>query len=142
MARMGQDGYSSAGSTQISAKVPEPLKEEFREACDERGESMTDVIEQKMKEVVDNGDEESDALPDDDRLRAGYQCLRAESDPDTGRIDTDVAESAVAEKTRVKSRTVRQNVLDPLERRGYISYCWGSIKVRDPEDVEEITGTA
>ena len=137
MSRMGAEGYSSAGSTQLSAKVPEPLKSDFRDACEQRGESMTDVIEEKMQEVVEeeSGEITTDGLPDDERLRSAYQRLRSLCDPDTHRIDTDTAESAVAEASKVKISSVRRAVLDPLKRRGLLQYRWGVIQVTPPEGI-------
>jgi len=137
MSRMGAEGHSSAGSTQLSAKVPEPLKEEFREACEQRGESMTDVIEAKMREVVGAETDDVKGAIDDDRLRSAYQALRDEADPDDRKIDTDPAESAVAESCRVNSRSVRTAVLDPLQRRNAIQYRWGQIRVNPPEEIDD-----
>jgi antitoxin component of RelBE/YafQ-DinJ toxin-antitoxin module len=130
---MGKDGYSSKGSTQLSAKVDEQLKEDFRAACDAAGETMTDMIEQKMKEVVEEHGTLPDSqlvTPDDDLLADAYERLRLASGP-LDRIETDEAETEVAEATRVKKKHVREAVFRRLEERGYITPAWGTIIIHE-----------
>jgi len=85
VSRMGAEGYSSAGDTQLSARVPEELKEEFKAACEAVGETMTDMIEKKMAEVVEeHGDGvsgEGEYYPDDPYERELYEaCLKFATD--------------------------------------------------------------
>ena len=72
----------SPETARITAKVDGDLKEDFKLACAHHGENMTDVIETKMQEFVDeNGPvsvtgEQSQYAPDDPALRELYQaCL-------------------------------------------------------------------
>lgn len=81
MPRMGADGYSSAGTTQLSAKVNEDLKRDFRDACDNLEITMTDAIEGFMEEFVEEhgpahiGRSEG-YYPDDPTRRDRYEtCL-------------------------------------------------------------------
>ncbi len=137
MSRAERWQQSSAGTTQLSAKVPEPLKQDFREACDQRGETMTAVIEEKMAEAVDEelGAGSADPLPDEPELANAYRSLRRSANPDNGRLKTDQAESIAAQSARVNSDFVRSTVLKPLANRGYIQPMWGSVKVLPPEEV-------
>lgn len=139
MTRMGADGYSSAGSTQMSVKANSDLKNDFQKACEENGETMTDVIEESMREYVQvHGDgARGQNLPDDDQLASAYQALRQISDPDTGRVDVDAAKPAVASKVGISKQHVRRVVFDPLKRRNYLSPNFGSIIVHPPEEVEQ-----
>jgi antitoxin component of RelBE/YafQ-DinJ toxin-antitoxin module len=134
---MGRSGYSSADRTQISAKVPEQLKEEFKETCDALGESMTDVIVEQMVRVVSEhgGETVDDAYPDDDLLRAAYQQLRRHAPPDTSALDADAARSLVAEEVGLKKDHIKRLVFRPLERQGYIRPKWGMIVVVPPDAV-------
>ncbi len=127
---------SSAGSTQLSAKVPESLKEDFREASEQRGETMTDVIKSKMIEVVEAelGAGSGDPLPDDPALADAYRALRKNANPDSNLLNTRIAESVAAEASGVKSRVVRENVLEPLRSRGFIRPYFGQIVVIPPEE--------
>jgi len=145
MARMGKYGYTSAGSTQLSAKIEENLKADFADTCDQNGETMTNVIEQLMAGyVADHGNApvSTDHLPDDDRLRAGYQRLRELADPDTHSLPTESALSDVAEECGVKKAAVKRTILQPLERRDYIEANWGTIKVVPPHIVAGTTPDA
>jgi hypothetical protein len=54
---------------------------------------------------------------------------------DRRRLETDEAETEVAEATRVKKKHVRKAVLERLEERGYITPAWGAVVIHDPEDV-------
>ena len=135
MARLGKYGYTSAGATQLSAKVPEDLKDDFADTCEENGDTMTDVITELMAEyVADHGNApvSGDDLPDDERQAAAYQRLRELADPDTHRIPTESALSDVAEEVGVKKTAVKRTILKPLERRDYIAAQWGQIEVRPP----------
>ncbi len=137
---MGKHGYTSSGSTQLSAKIGEDLKEDFRDTCKENGETMTDVVESLLAGyVADHGNApvSDENLPEDGRLRDGYQRLREVSDPDTGRIDTDEALSTVAEAVGIKKGAVRRTVIKPLDRRGLLQPKWGTIVVKDPGEISE-----
>lgn len=137
MTRMGADGYEDDPYTRVRAKIPEGLKEDFREACEEAGESMTDVLEDAIRQYVDAHDDATPDLPDDDQLRDALRALRQRAHPDSGRIDVDSAERAVAESCKVPRSAVQRRVLDPLRDRGYIGVKWGILFVRDPEEVAD-----
>lgn len=128
---LGRWEQSSAGKTQVSAKVPDQLKADFEDACEAAGKTQTDVITRKMAEFVDDQGVGTYAGPlfDDDTLAAGYQALRERADPDTNFIGPEAAETAVAQQTGIRATAVRRRVLDPLERRDAIRYNWGKIAV-------------
>ena len=126
------ENYSSAGTTQLSAKIPEELKKKFKAACDDRGETMTDALTRLiMEDVEDVGGGEQ--LPSDSTLANGLRALRSLG----RRIDTEVAEAVVAQRTQVTQSAVRSVVFDPLEDQGWIRYDWGQITVVDAEEQAE-----
>jgi len=139
MARMGKDGVSSAGTTQVSAKVDPDLKSDFRATCEQNGENMTDVLKEAMRDYVSvQGDgSRGENLPDDDQLASAYQTLREISDPDTGHIDVDAAKPAVSQAIGVSKAHVRRVAFDPLKRRKYITPNYGSLIVHEPNEVPQ-----
>lgn len=140
MARMGKDGYSSKGATQLSVKTPDELKDDFREACESEGRSMTEVVREKMEEYVrETGGSEIVAGdgPEDPRLSKAWRRLRENADPDTGKINTDVAKTKAAEAAGVSKGAVREAVLEPLRRRGWLRVSFGTIRVKRPSDESE-----
>lgn len=141
---MGADGYSSEGETRVTARVPQGLKDDFSAACDAEDESMTDALNEMMKEyVAEHGDSsEVSHLPDDDTLAEGYRRLRRLADPDTGRVEADVAVTEISKALGRPQSTVRRSVLNPLERRGYIDPRWGVIRVVEPEEAAQTTATS
>lgn len=140
MARLNADGDSSKGQTQLSIRVDDDLKAAFKRAADANGETMTDAAEQLLREYIgDAGESIDDTYPSDTTLENGYRALQQRADPDTMRIGTETAESVVAQATSVPAGGVRREVLDPLERRGYIRYRWGVIKVVEPAAVQPTT---
>jgi hypothetical protein len=126
MSRMGADGYSSAGQTRLSAKVAEPLKQDFKAACEARSETMTDVIEAKMREVVDEhgGDPVDDGegyYPSDSKLRELYETCLKFSDADHGlKIYQRRHASSIAQETQT-SKSDLADALIPLRQRGYVA---------------------
>jgi len=123
---MGADGYSSAGQTRLSAKVAEPLKQDFKDACEARGETMTDVIEAKMREVVDehggNPDRDGDGYyPSDAELRDLYETCLKFADADRGlKIYQRRHASSIAQETQT-SKSDLGDALIPLRQKGYVA---------------------
>lgn len=137
MARMNADGDSSKNKTQLSTRVDADLKAAFKRAADANGENMTDAVDQLLREYIDDAGEAVDGgYPADTTLESGYRALRQRADPDTLRLGTETAESVVAQATSVPSDGVRREVLDPLERRGFIEYQWGVIQVVEPAAIQ------
>lgn len=126
MSRMGAGGYSSAGQTRLSAKVDENLKEDFKDACEARGETMTDVIENQMKDVVEDhapgtttGDDEG-YYPNDPQLRELYEaCLKYATDD--LRIYQRRHAGNIAQETRQVNKTELPDAMMPLRRQGYVA---------------------
>jgi hypothetical protein len=124
MPRTGADGYSSAGTTQVNAKVPEPLKEEFRDTCDELGESMTDVLQGAMEEFVEaHRDERVSAeregfYPSDPYERDLYEVWLEVSSDDL-RIYQRQHASALARETGNFQRSELSDNMMPLRRAGF-----------------------
>ena len=135
MGRLNDDGDSSKGKTQLSVRVDDDLKQAFKSAADANGETMTDAADRLLREYVDDAGESvgDSAYPADRTLNEGYRALRKRADPDTRTLGTDAAESVVAQATSVSKSGVRREVLDPLERRGYLRYEWATIRVIEPE---------
>jgi hypothetical protein len=145
MSKLNSDGDSSKGKTQHSVRTTDELKDAFARACDSVGKTQTDVTNELMREFVDEQgvvveDGGSDPLPTDETLREAYRALRRKCPPDRNRLGTDVAESAIAESTRVKRSGVRRQVLEPLERAGCIVPRWGSVRVVPLSEIDSTAG--
>jgi len=129
MSRMGAEGYSSKGQTQISARVAETLKQDFRGACESQDEAMTDVIKRSMREYVDEYgtvavDEGTDAYyPDDDNLRELYTaCLDVADEGDCGyKVYQRRHASTIAQETRITTKQELPDAMNQLRRAGYAS---------------------
>lgn len=139
MTRMGSDGYSSQGSTQISAKVDSALKERFKESCDDRNLTMTEALDQKIREFVEESGYAKDdpirsVVDDDDLLTDAYSALLRESGP-LDRLETDEVETIVAEETKIQKKHVRKAILDPLAEKGAIRPAWGTVIIYEPDEV-------
>lgn len=133
---------SSKGSTQLSAKLPEALKEDFREICEEQGETMTDVIVDLMAQAVEERKGTRDAdnvLPDDERLLKAWRVLRHNAAPDTNVIPLKSAESLLANELNVPKHIILHSVIQPLERHEppMIVVEWAKVEVRDPREAGE-----
>jgi antitoxin component of RelBE/YafQ-DinJ toxin-antitoxin module len=148
MPRMGADEErrQRRGQTKVTTRCPEELKADYKDVLDEQGRSMSDDLREHMQAVVNAHSNRPDdgTVPGDDQLAAAYKALRRAADPDHQTVKTEVAETIVAEETRVRRAVVRSNVLKPLERRGYIEPRWGTVRVVDPANVqpEEPAATA
>jgi antitoxin component of RelBE/YafQ-DinJ toxin-antitoxin module len=138
MPRLNESGDSSKGQTQLSVRVNEELKEAFKEAADSNGETMTDAVETLLRNYVDDsgGSVGDDHLPSNTTLAAAYRALRQRTSPDSNVLGVDVAKTVAASSTNVPSSGVRREVLDPLQKRGYISVQWGRVVVAEPSEVE------
>jgi len=122
MARMGADGYSSSGTTRVSIKTSEPLKEDFKQACDDEDVTMTEVIEDAMAEfVADHGGQQTEDgyYPDDSDLRDLYEaCLRHADDL---RVYQRRHASKIAQDTQQVAKGDLADALMPLRKRGYVA---------------------
>ncbi len=128
MTRMGADGYSSKDTTQLSAKVDDTLKRDFRDACDHLDVTMTDVIEGMMAEFVDEHgpahvSDSGEYYPDNDHERRLYEvCLGvAEHTSEGPKIYQRRHASTIAQKTQQVSKSELSDALMPLRRDGYIA---------------------
>ena len=72
------------------------------------------------------------AGPADPQLADAYRALWRNADPDTHRLDAEVAETIAAEATKVRSKVVRNSILKPLETRGYLRPEWGTLVIYPP----------
>ena len=128
MSRMGADGYSSADTTRLSAKVPDGLKRDFRDACDNAGVTMTDAVEEFMADfVAEHGPAHVDTsdgyYPDDPDERALYEaCLDAADHTDEGpKLHQRRHARRVAKTTQDVSKDELADALMPLRRKGYVA---------------------
>lgn len=145
MSKLNSDGDSSKGKAQLSIRVPEGLKDAWVRACESEGKTQTDAASELMREFVDEAgvvveDGGTDPLPTDETLRNAYRALRRKCPPDRNRLGTELAESAVAESTRVNRAGVRRQVLEPLERAGCIQPRWGSVRVVPLSEIDSTAG--
>ncbi|WP_136689367.1 hypothetical protein [Halorhabdus amylolytica] len=126
MSRMGAQGYSNAGKTQVSARVPETLKTDFKEACENADTTMTDVFEDAMAEfveeygdvVVDVGTDEY--YPTDSHERELYEACLKFADEDLMIYQRRHA-SAIAQKTQQVTADNLTDALEPLRKKGFIA---------------------
>ncbi len=115
---------SSAGTERLSAKVPEDLKRDFRDACDHVDENMTDVITQQMAEFVrEHGPahvgDPGGYYPEDGHLRGLYEaCLDAAEDL---KIYQRRHASQIAQATQQVTKNELADALMPLRRRGFVA---------------------
>lgn len=99
----------------------------FDEIADERGMSRAELLREKVKETVGQH-EDTTGLPEDETLRQAYIAL-LDAAGHNHRIDTDDAESTLADKLNRPKGSVR-SILKDLENRGYVAPRWGIITVR------------
>lgn len=129
MSRMGADGYSSSNTTRLSAKVPDGLKRDFRDACDSAGVTMTEAVEEFMAEfVAENGPAHvsSDSevyYPDHATECSLYEaCWEASEHSDLGpRIYQRRHASTIAQQTQHVSKNELGDALMPLRQGGYVA---------------------
>lgn len=121
MARMQSD---RSGQERITVRVDPDLKEDYQASVD----SMSDDLREHITTVAESEESRVEG-PADEVLADAYAALRRNADPHTKRIDVEVARSTVAEATQVPKKAVHKRVLRPLEREGYITPRWGSIRV-------------
>ena len=128
MSRM-VDPNSSAGYTQLSARVPEELKDEFKRAADQQDETMTEAIVRMMADYTNiDASGEDVHTPADDDLADALDALEKGAD-EWGRVETDTGKSLIAQQLGIPARAVRRSVLRPLQRGGWIEPRWGEIVV-------------
>lgn len=109
----------------VTVRVPEELKDEYKAAVD----SMSEDLREHITDVATGGDD--GAGPDDDKLCTAWEALKELRNPRTYKVDVDMAESSIAQRTQIPGKAVRSRVLKPLEHEGWISAKWGSIQVHD-----------
>lgn len=125
MSRMGAEGYSSAGKTRLSAKVPETLKEDFKDACENVDVTMTDAIEEKMTEfVAEHGSlvlDDTEYYPSDPSLRDLYEVSLDVSDdgPQGPTIYQRRHAGEVARRTQQVAKNELSDAMMRLRREGY-----------------------
>lgn len=134
---MGADGYSSGGTTRLSAKVPEELKRDFRDACDNADVTMTEAVEEFMAEfVAENGPahvSSSDSFyPDDPALRELYEvCVDVADHSVNGlKIYQRRHGSRIAQRTQQMGKNDLPDMLMPLRRKGFVAEVFISPQVR------------
>lgn len=128
MSRMGADGYSSSDTTRLSAKVPDELKRDFRDACDNVDVTMTEAVEEFMAEfVAENGPAHVGTAegyyPDDPALRELYEvCVDLADHTDEGlKIYQRRHASRIAQQTQQVTKSRITEALMPLRRKGYVA---------------------
>jgi hypothetical protein len=117
----------SPETCRLTARVPAELKDEFKAACDEREESMTEAIEAFMRGYVEQhgvtaADVAEGYTPGDPDLRELYQvCLDVATHGQYGPMIYQRRHGGrIAERTQF-SKTELKTALMPLRTRGYVA---------------------
>jgi Tfp pilus assembly protein PilP len=122
----------------MSVRTDAQMKKAYKDALGDK--NMSDDLREYMQKVVaqNGGEIDHDGhLPNDKELAEAYLRLNDLADPDSRQIPVDVAESDLANQLNRPKKTVRQAVIEPLERRGFVSPRWGTIRVTRPEVLQE-----
>lgn len=126
---MGRMETNPDSGTRVSVRVPESLKEDYRDAVESQGSNMTEDIREHMKAVVDDHGGPDDQLPDGE-LGDAYRVLAANAGLNN-RLPVEDAETLLSDKTNVPKATVRRRLLDPLRDQNLIRVRYGTIIVRE-----------
>ena len=119
----------SPETTRLVARVSEHLKEDFKEACDACDVSMTEAVEEFMREFTDQhapmsvNAPEGGYYPDDRALREIYEvCLDvAENGAYGPMVYQRRHASAIAQETRRVTKADLKDALIPLRQQGYVA---------------------
>jgi hypothetical protein len=101
-------------SKTITVRVPQRLKEQYKDEVD----SMSGDLKEHIKRRVEEGDDWIEP-PENDMLRKGWRAMRRAAGPD-GTIPTSVAKSRISEAARVKPEDAIRCVIRPLDDLGYV----------------------
>lgn len=118
----------------ITVRVDADLKNQYKDAVD----SMSGNLREHVRTVVDSDTGERTDEFEDEVLNRGYAALLETADihdPDCRQVNVDEAVSAAAEATKVPSKAVKNRILEPLEKRGYLRPAWGFVILYRPEEV-------
>jgi antitoxin component of RelBE/YafQ-DinJ toxin-antitoxin module len=118
----------------ITVRIDADLKSQYKDAVD----SMSGDLRDHIQTVVESETSEKTDEFDDDVLNRGYAALLEKADihdPDGRQLNVDEAVSAAAEATKVPSKAVKNRILEPLEKRGYLRPAWGFVILYRPEEV-------
>ena len=109
-------------SAQLSVRCDADLKEQYQNALDYEGKSMSDDLRDHMQTVVErHGGKTDDLLPDKPKPRKGLRVLVDHAYPwdDGWLVRVDEAKGDIKNEANISGRVDRQ-VFRPLKEGGYI----------------------
>lgn len=122
------DFKHSGKATQVTIRVNEKLRDAYDDAVGDGNRS--EAIREHMKEVAgEDLDDDPHPLAGDPELRKAYETLTDLVSEQSGKVDTEVAMSKIADKLNVPKESVRQSIFARLEDKGLIRPAWGQIRV-------------
>lgn len=131
---------SSEGSTQISLKVPDGLKSDFKQACQDAGTTMTDVLTERMAIYVrQHGEAPAQTgghYPSDPHLRGLYEaCLEASNDRLKLYQRKHAGQVAQDSRTQGVTKSELADAIMELRRKGYAAL--GAMPIDVPASASE-----
>lgn len=114
---------ASNSSAQLSVRCDSDLKEQYKDALDDQGKSMSDDLREHMQRVVErHGGKTDDLLPSKPKLRKGLKVLADHAYRWDGNWLVKIGETKgdIKNEANISGRVKRQ-VFRPLENEGYIT---------------------
>lgn len=114
-------------SARVSVRIPEPIKDDFKDACDRADVTMSEVLTQSIEDFVDAHDptlrDSQGYYPDDSRLREIYEAALdvAENGTHGPTIYQRRHARSIAKQTQEIAKTELSDALMPLRRRGFVA---------------------
>lgn len=138
---MGRMQSSERGTARVTVRVPAEKKEQFRDAVEDAGGTMTESITDHIDAVIarhDPAQGEPRWMPDDDELADAYRALDRAVPPDRT-LPVEVAESVLADELDTPKPAIRSGILDELRAHDpqLIRALYGSIRVRARDTLPE-----
>lgn len=117
---------SQPANARLTIRLSEEKKDEFKAACDDRDETMSDVLIERVDEIVTQhqpADRPEGYYPDDPALRELYEaCLDvADSGAHGPTIYQRRHASLIAQRTQQVRKSELGDALMPLRQRGFVS---------------------
>lgn len=129
------------GDSKITFRAPERLKDGFEEVLEERDLSMSEALREHMEWVVSEFDEDLERPgPEHEELAGALQILEEISAPRSRKVSSEIAQTEIAKRLGYEKSIVKNGILEPLRKEGYISVRNGQIWVAPSDPHGEESG--